>query len=406
MRENTPPRSPLDELVEDGESDDELIYAGDADEVLDAWERDMNHWEEEAGIEEAEEAHTPHREPAQDDARLTFSKHTSSVFCCDLHPTEELAVTGGEDDKAYVWSTRTGEVVHEVTNHGDSVVAVGFSYDGVFVATGDMAGYIQVFKVSQGYRKVWELTVGDIGWMRWHMGAHVLMAGCESGEVYVWRIPSGDCKVLPGNDIGTEAAELTHDGKKLLVGYQNGQVKLWDLKLGTPILEVDSTVGHKGNVTTVAVDQESQLFMTGCEDGSLCLMGPNGVLAQLEQPNPNPIEAVLIDYPGFEIKVAASGTLDGKLTIWDAARQTRRVVCEDDDPVGIIKLLWLKDYIICAGTVDGLIKGWDFRSGAKRFVLEGHKNIIQSIAYDKQRNVILSTSEDGTAKIYDVPTGQ
>uniref|UniRef100_A0A182QSA8 Uncharacterized protein n=1 Tax=Anopheles farauti TaxID=69004 RepID=A0A182QSA8_9DIPT len=395
MRDNTPPRSPMDNLEEE---DEEVFLLGDADEVLEAWER-----EETDDADEEDEFDEPVRPNIRDDAKLTFTKHTSVVFCAALHPTENLAVTGGEDDKAYVWNIRTGEVQFEVTNHTDSVIAVGFSYDGVFVATGDMSGYIQVFKVSQNYRKVWEFTAGDLCWMRWHIGAHVLLAGSESGEVYVWRIPSGDCKVLPGHDAKAETAELTHDGKKLAVGYGNGHFKLWDLKAGTPAMELDPSTGHKVNITSLAIDQENQLFVTGAEDGSSYVLGPNGVLGTLTGPDDVPIEAVLVDYPGFEIKVAATGTLDGKLTIWDVARLSKRVECVDEEPTGITKMRWLKDFTVCAGTLGGLIKGWDFRSGALRFTLDGHKNDILDIAYDKERNIILSTSEDGTAKIFEVP---
>uniref|UniRef100_A0A182M044 Uncharacterized protein n=1 Tax=Anopheles culicifacies TaxID=139723 RepID=A0A182M044_9DIPT len=402
MRENTPPESPMtNELLDDEE--DELIYVGDANEVLDAWEAEEN--DNDDDVEGEEDGSGSARTCDRDDAKLTFRKHTAPVFCGALHPTEDLAVTGGEDDKAYVWNIRTGEVQFEVTNHTDSVVAVGFSYDGVFVATADIAGCIQVFKVSQNYRKVWENNVGDLCWLRWHIGAHVLLAGCDSGEVYVWRVPAGDCKVLPGH-CKTETAELTHDGKKLAVGYGNGQFKLWDLKTGMPVMEVDETVGHKANITTLSIDQENQLFITGAEDGSSFVMGPNGVLGMLTAPSAELLEAVLIDYPGFEIKVAATGTLQGKVTIWDVARQTKRVECADEDPTGITKMLWLKDFTVCAGTLDGLIKGWDIRSGAKRFTLDGHTNDIQDIVYDRQRNIILSTSEDCTAKIFEVPASQ
>ncbi|XP_052889127.1 angio-associated migratory cell protein [Anopheles moucheti] len=407
MRENTPPRSPMDEhLLEYEDDDEEVILLGDADEVLDAWEAEANLDEDDEEAKEDDGGTVSFRTCDRDDAKLTFTKHTATVFCGALHPTEDLAITGGEDDKAYVWNIRSGEVQFEVTNHTDSVVAVGFSYDGVFAATADIAGYIQVFKVQQNYRKVWEFNVGDLCWMRWHSAAHVLLAGCDSGDVYVWRIPSGDCKVLPGQDHKTEAAELTHDGKKLAVGYGNGHFKLWDLKSGTPVMEVDATVGHKTNITTLSIDQENQLFVTGAEDGSSYVMGPNGVLGMLTGPSDALLEAVLIDYPGFEIKVAVTGTLQGKVTIWDVARQTKRVECVDEEPTGITRMVWLKDHAICAGTLGGLIKAWDFRSGAKRFTLDGHTNDIQDVVYDRERNIILSTSEDFTAKIFEVPASQ
>lgn len=43
-----------------------------------------------------------------------FVLDLGSVFCCDLEPTVgQLAVSGGEDDHAYVWNTLNGEVVFE-----------------------------------------------------------------------------------------------------------------------------------------------------------------------------------------------------------------------------------------------------------------------------------------------------
>ncbi|XP_058130580.1 angio-associated migratory cell protein [Anopheles ziemanni] len=406
MRENTPPQSPYGLEPED-EDDEELIYVGDADEVLDQWENEAYDGDsDEANEEELDEARGSRssRQPVRDDAKLTFKKHTSPLFCGALHPTEDLAVTGGEDDKAYVWDTKTGEVKFEVTNHSDSVIGVGFSYDGTFVATGDISGYIQVFKVSQNYRKVWEFTVGDMCGLRWHGAAHVLLAGTESGEVYVWRIPSGDCKVLQGHGTKCETIELTHDGKKLAAGYGDGHFKLWDLKTNATVMEVPPSAGHSANITSLGIDQDNQLFVTGGEDGSTLVVGTNGVLGTLTAPSEESIEAVLLDYPDFELKIAATGTLAGKVTIWDIARQAKRVECTDENPTGITRMMWLKDYMVCAGTLGGLVKGWDVRSGAMRFTLSGHTDDVQHIAYNKEKNIILSVSEDTTAKIFEVPS--
>lgn len=409
MRDNTPPTSPYN--LRDEEENDELIYVGDADEVLDQWEREMNEDveladdDEEAdgfadGEEEPEDVYIPER----DDAVLTFIKHNGPVFCAALHPTEDLAVTGGEDDKAFVWNTKTGATVFEVTGHTDSVIACEFSYDGVFVATGDMAGQIQVFKSTQDYKKVWDFTVGDMCWMKWHFGAHVLLAGADTGEIYVWRIPSGDCKVLQGFGEKCEVAKLSHDGKKIAAGYGNGAFKIWDIKTGAPTLDhaPNEATGHTSNITSISIDRDSQLIVTGSEEGKAVIFGPSGPVGTL-LPDDGPVEAVLIDNPDFEVKVAATATLNGKVTIWDVGRQTARVECEDPNRTGITKLLWGKDCSLIAGTLGGVIKVWDLRSGALKFELLGHTNDIQDVLYNKQRNMLLSTSEDGTAKIFQLP---
>jgi ribosome assembly protein SQT1 len=46
-------------------------------------------------------------------------------------------------------------------NLQDSVTSVQFNYDGSYVATGDMSGVIQVWKIASKLQ-VWETLVGDL----------------------------------------------------------------------------------------------------------------------------------------------------------------------------------------------------------------------------------------------------
>lgn len=45
--------------------------------------------------------------------------------------------------------------------HKDSVTCVGFSYDSTFVATGDMGGFIKVWRVD-AKEEIWSFEVGDL----------------------------------------------------------------------------------------------------------------------------------------------------------------------------------------------------------------------------------------------------
>ncbi|XP_063700323.1 angio-associated migratory cell protein-like [Culicoides brevitarsis] len=393
----------IEELPEN--PDDEMVYFGDlTDEVIDDLENALGAEEPLSDEEGAENVHEEEERelPERDDSILTFAKHEGPIFCASLHPSENLAVTGGEDDKAYVWNTATGEVVFAVPDHNDSVIAAGFSHDGIFLATGDMAGEIQVFKTTKDYEKVWSFSMGDMCWMKWHSAGHVLLAGADSGEIYVWRIPSGDCKVLQGYGEKCETATLTEDGKKLAAGYGDGMFKLWDLKAGTAIIEMPPTenaTGHSETITTISCDRENHLILTGSEDGKATLLTPNGPVGVLNG-NSGAIESVLLDCPDLDAKIAVTATLDGKVTIWDASKQIARTECEDPNPVGITRMVWAKDHAIVAGSLSGAIKVWDARTGQLRFTLLGHADNINDVCYDKKRNIVLSASEDGTAKIF------
>lgn len=115
-----------------------------ADDLEDVDFEDAGNADDDEGWETEDEMEA---EAEQDDSEITFSKHTGtflpwvypliirqiqfvsllngfffpflcpgSVFCVSLDPaTNSMAVTGGEDDKAYVWRVSDGEVLLECT---------------------------------------------------------------------------------------------------------------------------------------------------------------------------------------------------------------------------------------------------------------------------------------------------
>lgn len=71
-------------------------------------------WVEAGGLPEGQD-------PGWQPCPLTrgLSLGTASVFCVSLDPkTNTLAVTGGEDDKAFVWRLSDGELLFECAGEG------------------------------------------------------------------------------------------------------------------------------------------------------------------------------------------------------------------------------------------------------------------------------------------------
>jgi len=111
---------------------------------------------EEGGTEEDDVA-------VADTSILRFGAHSRSVFAIAAHPTQPLAVSGGEDDMGYLWDLTTGETIQALAGHSDSVNCVAFNSDGTLVATGGMDGKTRVWKRTGEGWKNWEFLVEVLG---------------------------------------------------------------------------------------------------------------------------------------------------------------------------------------------------------------------------------------------------
>ena len=93
----------------------------------------------------------------EDNSIQQFSGHEGPVYSIAIHPTASLAVSGGGDDSGYIWDLTDGKIVVKLTGHVDSVITVGFSYDGEMVSTGGMDGRVRVWRrTGKEDYKAWE----------------------------------------------------------------------------------------------------------------------------------------------------------------------------------------------------------------------------------------------------------
>lgn len=67
------------------------------------------------------------------------------------------------------------------------------------------------------------------------------------------------------------AGKILPDGKRLACAYQDGSVKIIDLKQGTVIKDIKS-VGEVGGITCLDTHKDNNLIICGCEDGCVLLM--------------------------------------------------------------------------------------------------------------------------------------
>ncbi|XP_035738031.1 angio-associated migratory cell protein-like [Vespa mandarinia] len=379
--------------------EEDLIYNEDVIEVIDS--DTLN--DEEAMKTDLEKG----------DASFVFTGHKfGSVFCGSLSKAGKFAVTGGEEDKAYVWDTTSGEIILNCTGHKDSVIFAEFNFDETYLATGDMSGVIQLWKLSNK-SSVWNYNMGDATWMKWHMAANVLIAGSVDGEVFMWKVPDGDCKVLQSYGYRAEAGVILPDGKRLAVGYEDGTIRVFDLKTNTMLSSIPSNIGHTATITGLDCYLDNNLILSAAVDGKTILSTSHtgkiiSILQDLnseqetdmKDSDSNWIETVAFcKDPGFQ--VAATGSLNGEIFIWDISKQILRHKIEQES--GISKVLWKSTTsFLFSGGLDGILRCFDARSGQCLRLLTGHSEDILDLQIAEEGQIVLTTSDDSTARIFNI----
>ncbi|XP_073490487.1 angio-associated migratory cell protein [Aquarana catesbeiana] len=387
-----------DDLADEMEDVDFADEPEDGEMADEAWET------EDEGVEEGTEPH--------DDSELTYTKHTGSVFCVSLDPKDSaLAVTGGEDDKAYVWRISDGETLFECTGHKDSVTCAAFSYDSAMVATGDMSGLLKVWKVEGG-QEIWSFEAGDLEWLQWHPCAHVLLAGTADGNTWMWKVPSGECKTFQGPSCPATCGQFLPDGKQAVVGYEDGSVRIWDLKQGNAIHVLKGTDGHTRPLTCVSSNADGSLVLTGSVDCDTKMVNTaTGKVVGLFKTESNvskasrredgESESNSVESLGFcnVLPLAAVGYLDGTLAIYDISTQTLRHRCQHES--GIVHLLWEESSpVVYTCSLDGAVRLWDSRSGKMISEYCGHTEEILDFALNKDASIVVTASGDHKAKVF------
>jgi WD40 repeat protein/serine/threonine protein kinase len=101
-------------------------------------------------------------------------------------------------------------------------------------------------------------------------------------------------------------------------------------------------------------------------------------------------------------RIAASGSADNTLRLWDIGKRTCLATLEGHQDEVTSLAFNPKCHQVASGSADRQIRIWDSASRRCLAVLKGHTGIVTSVIYDPGGEHLLSGSEDGTVREWDL----
>lgn len=351
-----------------------------------------------------------------------FDKHKDSVFVIFKHPTLPMVATGGGDNTALLWTTHTQppRLVGELSGHKESVIAGGFTNDGKFVITGDMNGFVQVFKSSkagQRWLKFGEVDeVEEILWISVHARLPIFAFGAPDGSVWVYQIDeeshtlvqlmSGFLHSLECNN-GVFIDNGNDEELSLVTVSEDGSIVNWNAFTGEVNYKLqphDDFKSIESPWVTISVLQNK--IAIGARDGQLAIINNDSgkvvhsvkTLENVDDVAELSIEALTwCRSPG--INILAVGLVSGDLLLFDTNQWRVRKSIKLDD--SFTKLEFVEDTAILAGSsMNGKIYQWDSRTLDEIFVGVGHNMGILDFTILEHGKKLITAGDEGVSLIF------
>ena len=187
----------------------------------------------------------------------------SQIKAVDFSHDGQMLATAGVDVK--LWNVRTRE---EITTfeHGRWVLAVAFSPDGQFLATGDEIGQVNVWDVQR--RRIVTQFEGDstsVYTVKFSPDGKILAGTGYDGEIHLWKVENWErFGVLT---IGATAFTISFSpDSSTLASTGYGSVSLWEVDSGEKIATLAE---HTGWVNAVAFSPDGSALISGGDDETL-----------------------------------------------------------------------------------------------------------------------------------------
>ncbi|MFD3992840.1 NB-ARC domain-containing protein [Streptomyces sp. NPDC058583] len=303
--------------------------------------------------------------------RRVLDGHTGWIWECAWTPDGSSIVSAGDDGSVRVWDVRSGSCRAVLTGHEGAVMGCAVGPDGAWLASAGVDGSVRVWDVRSGScRAVLTGHEGAVmGCAVGPDGAWLASAGVD-GSVRVWDVRSGSCRaVLTGHEGAVMGCAVAPDGAWLASAGVDGSVRVWDVRSGTQRV---SFTGHEGWVNACAVSADGTMLVSAGADRTIRVWDP------------------VTGQPGI--------TLFG-----DTGGANACAVAHDSS--------W-----IAAGGSDSMVRVWRPRWGeqdsgrmpgaaAMRTKVRAPVEPVRECAVFPDGSRIVSSSDDGAVRLWDVATG-
>ena len=213
---------------------------------------------------------------------------------------------------------------------------------------------------------------------------------------------SGVVRRLIGHTNAIRGVAFLPDSRRAISVGHDKAFKLWDVTTGSLLHDF---AGHTANVTSVSLSGDGRLALTGCDDGLIRMWDlENRIeLKKIPKKHSEPVIGVLLSNNG---KAGLSTSLDGTIRQWEFKTLVQSSLLSNLATNSFLAVSHDENMIAC-GNNDGTIALFNPRNRQVTATWSGHQpGEIKCLAFTPDDSKLVTGSDDGTVRVWDLKTGK
>ncbi len=272
-----------------------------------------------------------------------------------------------------------------------SIYSVSFSPDGQMLASAKADNSIELSSLKGRNRKTLRGHESAVYHVSFSPNRQMLASASADNTIKLWSIDGRERKTLRGHESAVYHVSFSPDGQMLASASNDGTIKLWN----SEGQELKTFRGHEGAIYSVSFRPDGKaIASTGW--GTVKLWNLNGEELRTFPTNSGWVRSVSFSPIGSFIAFAGDSNM---IELRHPDKKLDRTLRGHESTVWDINFSPDGTKLVSASE-DGTVKLWDVNDGRELKTLRGHEGTVWSASFSPDGKTIASASDDSTIKLW------
>jgi WD40 repeat protein len=347
-------------------------------------------------------------------APMNLVAHGGDVTAAACSPVASLAITGDINGRTVLWNLETREAVWNRRPHNRRINAVQFTPDGKGVLIGSSDNALCRLDVSTGDETGRVTTASPVrAFGITSDGTGVIVADESTSAddkaastLIVWDpATSVEIRRMGPFDIGVQSIMIAPDNQTMLIAGRDNTIRRLSMadnvvNLPAPLVSVDALYGGLA-AAELSHDGDKLLTMNGADARLFDAASGHELLAF------RPQDAIADAEFSPDGQTIITASWDGTVRFWNAAQQPPETVATLNAHEDFVNsAVFSPDgKLVLTSSEDRTARLWDAQTRTLVHELKGHAGPVNHAVFSRDGTFVLTVSDDRTARLWDTQTG-